>query len=512
VGAVRAAAQGLGAVMDRLDPAVVTVNDAMVMVEVFGRIERMAAAGKTLMAKRATDSPRLLRHKGFKDGVDYLARTLDISAGDAAATLGMANALEGLDATTAAAKTGRLSPRKVAAVASAAIADPTTENAMLKLAETAPVTRVQERSRQIRQDASEETDAQRAARLRRRRSVRHGIDADSGEGWGRWRLPPAEHAELVAELNRRKQVVFDDARRAGCREGDDAYLADALLAMARHPATPTPTPTPTTTGSSTVGAADGDPNGLDAGNGTYGGGAGRPATGRTRWNQKVLVRVDDTAAQRGHTISGERCEIAGVGPISGAEVRDLLASDAAKAVVVTDPHDHTCVVTVAHLGHQALAPDTLTADVRAAVATRGVDVASLVHTSRPPTAAQVTALEWISGGRCQIRGCTSGAGRLEIDHVAPWTDTHRTELHQLALLCGHHHDLKTHHHWTVGPLHPNGTRHLTPPPPPHPTDPHPTDPHPTDPHPTDPHPTDPHPTDPHPTDPDTTGPDPPDTS
>jgi hypothetical protein len=194
VGAVRAAAQGLGAVMDRLDPAVVTVNDAMVMVEVFGRIERMAAAGKTLMAKRATDSPRLLRHKGFKDGVDYLARTLDISAGDAAATLGMANALEGLDATTAAAKTGRLSPRKVAAVASAAIADPTTENAMLKLAETAPVTRVQERSRQIRQDASEETDAQRAARLRRRRSVRHGIDADSGEGWGRWRLPPAEHA------------------------------------------------------------------------------------------------------------------------------------------------------------------------------------------------------------------------------------------------------------------------------------------------------------------------------
>jgi hypothetical protein len=88
VGAVRAAAQGLGAVMDRLDPAVVTVNDAMVMVEVFGRIERMAAAGKTLMAKRATDSPRLLRHKGFKDGVDYLARTLDISAGDAAATLG----------------------------------------------------------------------------------------------------------------------------------------------------------------------------------------------------------------------------------------------------------------------------------------------------------------------------------------------------------------------------------------------------------------------------------------
>jgi hypothetical protein len=55
VAEVRAAAQGLGAVMDRLDPAVVTVDDAMAMVEVFCRIERMAGTAKTLMAKRATD-------------------------------------------------------------------------------------------------------------------------------------------------------------------------------------------------------------------------------------------------------------------------------------------------------------------------------------------------------------------------------------------------------------------------------------------------------------------------
>jgi hypothetical protein len=468
VAEVRAAAQGLGAVMDRLDPAVVTVDDAMAMVDVFCRIERMAGTAKTLMAKRATDSARLLRHKGFRDGVDYLARTLDVGAGEAASILGMANALEGLEATTTAAKTGRLSPRKVAAVAAAAQAAPDSEAEMVALAETAPVTQVQECSRQIRRDASAETDEQRAARLRRRRSLRHGIDADTGEGWGRWRLPPVEHAELVAELNRRKQVFFDTARRTGGREGDDAYLADALVHLARHPATSTRPSThhdchrgpgaPTSDGDSL------EPDANSTGDGeTSPAGPGAPGAGRTRWNQKVLVRVDDTAAQRGHPVAGERCEIAGVGPISGSEVRDLLASDAAKAVVVTDPHDHTRILSVAHLGRAPLDPNTLT-DEAAAVASAGVDVASLVHTGRAPTAAQVTALEWLSGGHCQIRGCTSGTGRLEIDHIEPWADTHHTVLADLALLCGHHHDLKTHHHWTVGPLHPDGTRPLTPPP------------------------------------------------
>jgi hypothetical protein len=467
VAEVLALVAGAEVAMARLDPSVVTVSDAMVMVDALCRIERMAATGKTLIARRAVDSPRLLRHKGFKDGGDYLARTLDISSGEAAAILGMANVLEGLEATTAAAKSGGLSPRKVAAVATAAHAAPGSESEMLKLAETAPATRVQERSRQIRQDASEETDEQRAARLRRRRSLGHGIDADSGEGWGRWRLPPAEHAELVAELNRRKQVFFDAARREGCREGDDAYLADALVDLARHPGTPRPPAGPPTRD----GADPDTDSSIDAG----GASVGVLSAGRIRWNQKVLVRVDGTAAQRGHTLPGERCEIAGVGPITAGEVRDLLGSDALKAVVVTDPDDHNQVHTIAHLGRGPLDPATLLDDVRAAIDARGVDVASLVHTGRHPTAAQVTAIEWLTGGRCQIHGCTSGAGRLEIDHVEPWTDTHRTELAQLALLCGHHHDLKTHHHWTVGPFHPDGTRHLTPPPHPAAPDP-PTDP------------------------------------
>jgi hypothetical protein len=256
---VRAAAQGLGAVLDRLDPSVVTVNDAMAMVEVFCRIERMAATGKTLMAKRATDSPRLLRYKGFKDGVDYLARTLDTSAGEAAAILRMANALEGLDATTTAAKTGGLSPRKVAAVASAAIADPAAEAEMVTLAETAPVKEVQERSRQIRRQASTETDEQRAANARRRRSVSHWIDTETGDGRGSWRLPPGAHAEVVAELNRRANRYFEHARRHGRRELPGAYMADALVELT-HPTT-TPRLHPSTAPPPATGCSSADPRG-----------------------------------------------------------------------------------------------------------------------------------------------------------------------------------------------------------------------------------------------------------
>ena len=166
-----------------------------------------------------------------------------------------------------------------------------------------------------------------------------------------------------------ESTLTEQARREGRHESDEAYLADAS-------------------------------------------GAASP-TGRTRWNQKVLIRVDATAAERGEALAGERSEIAGIGPISGAEVHALLASDAMKAVVVTDPENHTAVQTVAHLGRGPIDPATLDDTIAKAVATRGVDVASLVHRGRRPTAAQVTAIEWISGGQSQIRGTAGGTGRLE---------------------------------------------------------------------------------------------------
>jgi hypothetical protein len=98
----------------------------------------------------------------------------------------------------------------------------------------------------------------------------------------------------------------------------------------------------------------------------------------------------------------------------------------------------------------------------AAVTTKGSEISQVVHLGRRPTALQRTALEVRSGCVCSIEDCTSKA-RLEIDHVADWAATGRTELRELAPVCGHHHDLKTYHGYRFGPLQTDGTRRLVPP-------------------------------------------------
>jgi hypothetical protein len=140
---------------------------------------------------------------------------------------------------------------------------------------------------------------------------------------------------------------------------------------------------------------------------------------------KVIVRVDHSALVRGEVEAGEVCEIAGIGPVDLETVRGWVEGDAFKV----------------------------------AIATEGTDIRSIVHLGRQPIELQRTALQWHSAGTCAIEGCSSTA-RLEIDHVAEWSATGRTTLDDLARVCGHHHDLKTHHRYRFGPLGSNGKRRL----------------------------------------------------
>lgn len=139
---------------------------------------------------------------------------------------------------------------------------------------------------------------------------------------------------------------------------------------------------------------------------------------------KVIVRIDHTALTRGHTTAGETCDIVGLGPLPVTAVARLLATG--------DPFV-------------------------AAVVTRGVDVASVVHLGRQPTAHQRTALQW-RDQTCVIAGCPN---RLcEIDHNEGWAITRDTRTGDLALLCPHHHGQKTAGWHLTG----TGTnRRLTPP-------------------------------------------------
>ena len=96
------------------------------------------------------------------------------------------------------------------------------------------------------------------------------------------------------------------------------------------------------------------------------------------------------------------------------------------------------------------------------VVTHGVDVTTLAHTSRKATREQLVAL-YAGGYECNVDGCDSRI-RLEVDHLGDgWAKTKTTSFKDLTFKCEHHHDLKSHKHWTDGPKQANGKRKLHPP-------------------------------------------------
>ena len=127
----------------------------------------------------------------------------------------------------------------------------------------------------------------------------------------------------------------------------------------------------------------------------------------------VAVRVDVGALRRGATEGDETCEIPGVGQVSVAVARELLG-DAWFNLVLTDGVDVHCVTSTKR---------TIPAALRVALA------------ERDPV--------------CVVPGCAV-AHNLEIDHWRlDFCRGGRTELDNLARLCGRHHAHKTTLGWRL---------------------------------------------------------------
>jgi hypothetical protein len=135
-----------------------------------------------------------------------------------------------------------------------------------------------------------------------------------------------------------------------------------------------------------------------------------------------MVRVDLDALLRGHVEGDECCEIDNQGPIPVAMARDL-ANDSFLRVVFHQAGD---IRAVHHLGR------TINQQLRTA----------LVFRDRT----------------CVVPGCGTSFG-LEIDHIVPFAEGGPTTLDNLALLCHHHHFLKTYEGWVLSNegTGPNGT-------------------------------------------------------
>jgi hypothetical protein len=160
---------------------------------------------------------------------------------------------------------------------------------------------------------STEEEVDRHERMRKSRQCRMWTDQ---EGFGRIdaKLATDAFAVLKANLERIEREVFDKARKDGAHESRQAYMADALVEMAK---------------------ASGSEAGLQNSDGT--------TTKSSTTKTLVRIRVDLDALMRGYAEAGEICEIPGVGRVSVAIARAVLG-DALLELVITNGIDVSTVV------------------------------------------------------------------------------------------------------------------------------------------------------------------------
>lgn len=398
---------GVAAFATSFDPSLVSPADAEKVVKEAAAIENIAATIKALAAARAAKGGEW-RRNGARSPAHDLARKTGSTVAKAKEALDTGEKLAELPALDAAARSGELSPAQAAPIADAASADPSSERRLVAKAKRASVGELRDECARTKA-AAEANDEARHRAIHRSRSLRSFKCAD-GAGEIRYRSTLDEVAELMAIIRGYGNREFDLARLEGRREPEEAYLADGLLAACRVAAgvangdhdtvTATDSPRATTNAppddaDADAGARDDDlfgPDGLN-GSGPPDGdsrrGPGEPpvpaagSAGRVRkpTPTKIVVRLDWDALVRGFPIDGEVCEIAGVGPVPVGVVRAMMASGDA---------------------------------ILAAVVTKGVDVATVVHLGRRPTVYQGTALDWLTP-TCTAEGCNASA-RLETDH------------------------------------------------------------------------------------------------
>lgn len=208
-------------------------------------------------------------------------------------------------------------------------------------------------------------------------------------------MTPDALGVIRTSLGTYEKLVFSDARKSGRKESHQAYMADALVAMAEASVRGT--------------------NALAGSQSKDGPDTKRPRRAKDP-KPLIRIRVDLQALVRGHAIAGETCSIPGLGPVPVALARELIG-DAILELVVT----------------------------------KGTDVTTVCTSTRHVSKALQVALEE-RDPVCCVPECEM-ADPLERDHwQIDYSKDGPTELDNLARLCPWHHDQKTHRGWRlIGP-------------------------------------------------------------
>ncbi len=309
--AVRELLAGMERALKELDPEALSGPESLELFATFHRMERLGAAGKTLCARQMAAS-RAWFSGGHRSPCHLMAETTGSSVRHAVDLLDAAEAMKTLPATEDKFRSGALTERQAIEVASAAIADQTSEAELLELAQLESFVELQRAAARVRAAATD--DEERHRRAHRRRHFRHWVDVEGSFRFS-GSLTPEAGAILLAGMEPHRQAMArraaeSDKGRRRRRDCDAALAADALVEMARS-----------------AGAQPGDPL--------------RPTP-----SAMIHVRVDHAALKRGHTKPGDVCEVPGVGPVTVGWVQGLLGDAVVAALLVEDGE----VLKVAHLG------------------------------------------------------------------------------------------------------------------------------------------------------------------
>jgi hypothetical protein len=304
---IRAAVEGF-------DPATYDGDAARRLARLFGSIEKVAAAGRTLAWSRV-ESSGAWRTSGARSAAHEMAAETGSSVGQAMQALRAAEQLASLEQTAAAFRSGQLSVAQAAEVAAGAVEAPRAEADLLAVARSEGIVRLRDESARARATADAKAAKDRYERIHRSRFVRFFTDSE-GAGRMEARMTVDSLAKIRAVVEAEAAGVLTAARKAGRRESQGAYLADALVNV----------------------VADGGSASLKA---------------------QVTVHVDAAALERGEVAPGERCEIGGA-PVP-VEVARAYMSEGVVSAVLRDGAD---IAAVAHFGR------TINARLRTALLAR----------------------------------------------------------------------------------------------------------------------------------------------
>jgi hypothetical protein len=278
-----------------LDTVALPDTDVRWLVEQLAGIEKLTAAARVRLAA-------VLQTRGDRQTAEWLGRTTGSSTAKARSELEARREIDECPATAAAVDTGRLSMAQGAEIAKAQPASASEEADLVAFAANHTMAGLREEVRRRRLaaiDAEELHRAQHAAM-----ELRHWTN-DIGNTVLHAELAPEIGTPIVTRLKRATDRVFRAAYKAGRRDSNEKYAAEAFVQMLND-----------------------------------------TSAGTSKQKADVVFAVDLNAYRRGHAEPGEVCRIVGGSPVPVDVVKTMAQDGFLKAVI----HDGVNIHLVKHFG------------------------------------------------------------------------------------------------------------------------------------------------------------------